>query len=151
MAALRHILTVPLALLSFSAVFYSIGKLMVFLSAPSKIRLEYVWIVNLLDNWSRFEKALLPITVDTILIVLFILQHSLMRTSIVKAVWKKLGLETAERSIYNVATAATIVVSIKIGAFNALIVCNNLVLIFISVLIGEMAIDAIAHSMECEC
>lgn len=85
---------------------------MVFLSLPSKIRIEYVWIVNLLDNWSRFEKALLPITIDAVLIVFFILQHSLMRTTIVKAVWRKIGLETADRCIYNLATSATIVVSV---------------------------------------
>lgn len=111
MVALRQIVTLPLALCSFLAVFYSIGKLMVFLSLPSKIRVEFVWLLNLLDNWSRFEKALLPITIDTILIVLFILQHSLMRTAIVKAFWKKIGLETAERCIYNLTTSATILVS----------------------------------------
>lgn len=111
MAALRQVITVPLALCSFIAVFYSISKLMVFLSLPSKIRIEFVWLLNLLDNWSRLEKALLPITIDAALIVLFILQHSLMRTEILKAIWRKLGLETAERSIYNLATSATILVS----------------------------------------
>lgn len=118
MVALRQVITVPLALCSLIAVFYSIGKLMAFLSLPSKVRIEFVWLLNLLDNWSRLEKALLPITIDTALIVLFILQHSLMRTEIVKAVWRKLGLETAERSIYNLATSATILVSALHSKFN---------------------------------
>lgn len=118
MAALRQIITVPLAVVTFFAVFYSIGQLIVFLSWPSKIRIEFVWILNLLDNWSRFEKALLPITIDTVLITLFVLQHSLMRTNAVKALWRKFGLETAERSIYNLATSATILVSIWVCGYS---------------------------------
>lgn len=112
MAALRQLLTVPLSLCAFLLTFYATGKLMLFLSTPSKIKLEYVWLVNLLDNRSRLEAALLPITVDALLIVVFILQHSLMRTDAIKSVWSAIGLETAERSIYNLATAGTLLVSI---------------------------------------
>lgn len=111
MFAFRQILTLPLAILSFVSVFYSIGKLMVFLSLPAKIQIQYVWIVNLLDDWSRIESSLLPITIDAILIVIFILLHSFMRSDVIKAFWNKIGLSSAERSIYNLCTAAAILVN----------------------------------------
>lgn len=112
MAAYRQIITVPLAIVSFVSVFYSIGKLLIFLSAPAKIQIQYVWIINLLDNWSRLESALLPITIDAALIVIFILQHSFMRSELVKNIWCKLGLSTAERSLYNLVTAGSLLVSL---------------------------------------
>lgn len=65
-----------------------------------------------MDNLSRLEIALLPLTIDMILIVLFILQHSLMRARVLKAFWTKIGLATAERSLYNLATAGTLIVSV---------------------------------------
>lgn len=110
MVAFRHLLTVPLAIGSFVGVFYAIGKLMIFLSVPTKIPLHQIWIANLLDDWSRLETTLLPLTIDAILIVLFILSHSLLRSEIVKSIWNKLGLTSAARSIYNLVTAATILV-----------------------------------------
>lgn len=110
MVALRQIITIPLALCSFVATFYAVGKLVLFLSTPSKIKIQYVWMLNLLDNWTRLEGSLLPITIDAVLIIAFILQHSLMRTELIKSIWQKIGLETAARSIYNLATAATLLV-----------------------------------------
>lgn len=110
MAAFRHLFTVPLAISSFVGVFYAIGKLMVFLSLPTKIPIHQIWIVNLLDDWSRLEATLLPLTSDAILVVLFILLHSLMRSDVVKSIWDILGLTSAARSIYNLVTAATILV-----------------------------------------
>lgn len=111
MAKVRHLLTVPLAICSFVSVFYAIGKLMAFLSLPAKIPVHHVWIVNLLDDWSRLETALLPLTIDAILIVNFILLHSFLRSEIVKSFWNKLGLSSASRSLYNLATAAALLVS----------------------------------------
>lgn len=111
MAAVRQVITVPLAIISFVGIFYATGKLMQFLSTPRTIEIQYIWIVNLMDNWSRLETTLLPITVDAALIVVFILQHSLLRSHFVKSIWSKLGLATAERSLYNLATTGTILVS----------------------------------------
>jgi len=113
MAALRQLLTVPLALISFVATFYAVGKLMFFLSAPQKIHIASVWVINLLDNRTKIDLALLPITIDTILVICFILQHSLLRTDFVKAIWSALGLESAERSIYNLATAGVLLFLLK--------------------------------------
>lgn len=111
MAEFRYIITMTLAMVSLVSVFYSIGALMVFLSKPNQIQIQYVVLSNLLDDWSRFETALLPITIDAILVILFILVHSLMRSSIVKSVWSELGLAPSERCIYNLSTAAAILVS----------------------------------------
>lgn len=110
MVAFRQVITLPLAIISFTSVFYAVLKLMIFLSLPKAIQIQYVWIANLLDDWNRFETALLPITIDAILIIFFILLHSLMRSSTVKSFWAKLNLSSAERSIYSLFTAAAILV-----------------------------------------
>lgn len=115
MVSVRHAITVPLSVLSFVGVFYSVGKLMVFLSLPTAIQIHHVWIINLLDNWTRLESSLYPITIDCLLIVLFIVEHSFLKAEPVKAFWRKLGLETAERSIYNLITSYTLVVSEDFG------------------------------------
>lgn len=111
MISLKQLFTLTLGLGAFTTTFYSIGKLMWFLSTPSQIKLQYTWVLNLMDNLSRLEIALLPLTIDMILIVLFIMQHSLMRARVLKAFWAKIGLATAERSLYNLATAGTLIVS----------------------------------------
>lgn len=118
MAAIRHLVTVPLALCSFIGVFYAIGKLMVFLSFPVKIPIHQVWIVNFLDDWSKIETALLPLTTDAILIVVFILPHSFLRSDIFKSLWQRIGLSSASRSIYNLVTAASLLVSINKNIIN---------------------------------
>lgn len=111
MVAVRHAITLPLAIASFVAVFYSVGKLMLFLSTPSTIQIQYVWMLNLIDDWTRLEGSLQPITIDAALVILFILQHSLFKLEAIKSVWAKIGLKTAERSIYNLITSLTLVVS----------------------------------------
>lgn len=111
MAAFRHLITIPLSVGSFVGVFYAIAKLMVFLSLPVKISIQQVWITNLLDDWSKLETTLLPLTTDAILIVLFILPHSFLKSDLVKSIWNKIGLSMASRSFYNLATSATLLVS----------------------------------------
>lgn len=113
-AKIRHALTVPLAIGSFVSVFYAIAKLMAFLSLPSYIPIQQIWMDNLLDDRSRFEKTLLPITIDAILTVVFILLHSFLRSDIVNDIWNKIGLSSASRSIYNLMTSASILVNCSI-------------------------------------
>lgn len=110
MAAFRHLITVPLSIGAFVGVFYAIAKLMVFLSLPVKIPIQQVWIANLLDDWSKLETTLLPLTTDAILIVLFILPHSFLKSNFIKSIWNKIGLSTASRSFYNLITSATLLV-----------------------------------------
>lgn len=111
MVSFRQLFTLPISIGAFVATFYVVGKLMFFLSIPVKIQTQFVWVLNMLDNHSRLETALLPLTTNTVLVIVFILQHSLMRSSIFSSLWLKLGLDTVERSIYNLATAATLHVS----------------------------------------
>ncbi|KAJ6643704.1 Nurim like [Pseudolycoriella hygida] len=108
MFKVKHLITVPVCLFSFVYTLYAVGHLMSFLSVPNKIKKEYTWLLNILDNPSRFETSLLPLTLDTLLIISFIFQHSLMRADFLKSIWNKIGLSTIERSIYNIATSATL-------------------------------------------
>lgn len=117
-AKIRHIFTVPLAILSFVSVFYAIAKLMAFLSLPVKFPIHQVWIVNLLDDWSRLETSLLPLTTDAILIVVFMLVHSFLRSDVVKEFWNKIGLSSASRSIYNLVTSASLLVKFSVSNLN---------------------------------
>lgn len=118
MPALRQVITLPISICAFVSIFFATGKLILFLSTPSKINAEYVWLLNLLDNRTRFEGSLQAITIDCLLIVTFIVQHSLLRAEIIKTIWRKLGLETVERSIYNLATAGTILVIFILNYLN---------------------------------
>lgn len=111
MASFRHLITVPISGLAFITTFLVVGKLMWFLSMPTKTPREYVWLLNMLDDHSRLNTALLPITTDLILVILFVLQHSLMRSAFFSRLWSLLGLETIERSIYNLSTSLTLWVS----------------------------------------
>lgn len=112
MVSLRHTITVPISVIAFISSFFVVGKLIWFLSVPNKIPGQYVWLLNLLDDRSRLEAALLPITTDLILVILFVLQHSLMRSAIFSRLWSTLGLATVERSIYNLATSVTLLVDL---------------------------------------
>lgn len=112
MVSYRHLVTVPISIAAFVSSFLVVGKLIWFLSVPTQIPGRFVWLLNLLDDRARLEAALLPITTDLILVTLFVLQHSLMRSAIVSRLWSALGLATVERSIYNLATAGTLFVSI---------------------------------------
>lgn len=111
MVSIRHLVTLPISIGAFVATFYVVGKLMFFLSIPVKIQTQFVWVLNMLDNHSRLESALLPMTTNAVLVIVFILQHSLMRSSLFSSLCLKLGLDTVERSIYNLATAAALHVS----------------------------------------
>lgn len=125
MFRVRHLITIPVSLFSFVYTLFAVGKLIWFLSAPNKIKKEYTWLLNILDNPSRFEATLLPVTVDTLLVVLFIFQHSLMRSNFFKSIWNSIGLATVERSIYNIATSSTLLVGLPVlkemGRFGAVL------------------------------
>lgn len=121
MVSIRHIITLPISAVAFVATFYIIGQLMFFLSVPLKIQPQYLWILNLIDNYSRLEMTVQPLTQNLALIIVFILQHSLMRSNIVSWFWQKCGLSTIERSIYNLATAASLYVCILILSCNDVI------------------------------
>lgn len=57
-------------------------------------------------------KIWLAMAINAILVILFMLVHSFMRSKTVKSFWSKLSLSAAERSIYNLSTAITLVILI---------------------------------------
>ncbi|KAM8709887.1 hypothetical protein ACLKA7_016657 [Drosophila subpalustris] len=67
---------------------------------PRSVSKAHTWIFNLLDNKSRLETAYGPIVLDTLYVIGFILQHSLLKSAFVKNLLDRLGLTAAERSIY---------------------------------------------------
>lgn len=105
MTSLKQLISLVIAIATFAYTFYSMGKLIMFLSAPTKVRKEYVWVLNLLDNKSRLQTAFVAILLDTAYIIVFILQHSVMKSQIVKSIIYKVGLGVAERAIYSLTSA----------------------------------------------
>uniref|UniRef100_A0A8D8FAC5 Nuclear envelope membrane protein n=1 Tax=Culex pipiens TaxID=7175 RepID=A0A8D8FAC5_CULPI len=113
MMSFRQIVCFILSLLSFISVFYSVGRLALFLAAPVQRNSKDVLLQNLLDDQSLLKVTLFSLLFNAIWIVLFVLQHSFMKTEPVKNVWRKLGLELAERSIYNICSAYCLLILLK--------------------------------------
>lgn len=112
MFGVRHIFTLPLAFLSFLSVFYSVGKLMIFLSHPINIQPGEIHQSIQRIFTAQSTKIWLAMAINAILIILFMLVHSFMRSETVKSLCSKLNLSAAERSIYNLSTAITIIILI---------------------------------------
>lgn len=103
---IRNLLNIALASFAFISTFYAIAKLMLFLSRPIELSTLASFVENeLLDSELRRKKIFFTLSLDLILIVLFIFQHSLMKANVIKTFWRKIGMEVAERSIYNIATS----------------------------------------------
>ncbi|XP_039966050.1 nurim homolog [Bactrocera tryoni] len=100
MVTLKQILVFLLSIGVVVYTFYVVGTFMLFMSRPRNVPKIYVWVFNLLDNKSRLETSFGPIVYDTLYIIGFILQHSCMKSALVKGLMEKLGLAAAERSIY---------------------------------------------------
>ncbi|XP_037939142.1 nurim homolog [Teleopsis dalmanni] len=100
MTSLARLFAVLFSLISMTYTFYVVGKLMIFLSLPKTVPLASKWIFSLLDNKSRLETSYGPIALDTLLLIGFIFQHSLMKSEILKKIFKIFKLEVLERSIY---------------------------------------------------
>lgn len=100
MVSLKQLLVFLFSLGVFVYTFYVVGTFMLFMSRPRNVSKIYVWMFNLLDNKSRLETSFGPIVYDTLYIIGFILQHSCMKSALVKSLMEKLGLSAADRSIY---------------------------------------------------
>lgn len=106
MISIKQIVSFGFSIAAFAITFYSVSKLMLFLSSPVKTSsFDDLPINQLLDNEILLKSVLLSLIIDMILIILFILQHSLMKSEMVKRFWTALGLGVAERSIYNLASS----------------------------------------------
>uniref|UniRef100_A0A182KGP8 Nuclear envelope membrane protein n=1 Tax=Anopheles christyi TaxID=43041 RepID=A0A182KGP8_9DIPT len=111
MISLKQLLCFLLSLLSFMSVFYSVGKLGIFLATPS--RAQPMETNAFPANRAELRAFLFPLFFNAIWVVLFVLQHSGMRAEVVKRFWKSIGLELAERSLYNIATSYCLLLLLK--------------------------------------
>uniref|UniRef100_A0A182NJH2 Nuclear envelope membrane protein n=1 Tax=Anopheles dirus TaxID=7168 RepID=A0A182NJH2_9DIPT len=93
------------------SVFYSVGKLGIFLATPS--RAQQATPTAFPSNRAEFRAALFSLFFNTIWVVLFVLQHSAMRADVVKRFWKAVGLELAERSLYNICSSYCVLLLLK--------------------------------------
>ncbi|XP_075162087.1 nurim homolog [Haematobia irritans] len=105
MATVKQYLVLLLALASFVYTIYVVTNLIQFLSSPRKTSKIYTWVFNLLDNKSRLEAAYGPIIFNSLYLILFIFQHSFMKSGLVKKLLQNLGLSTAERAIYSLTSS----------------------------------------------
>lgn len=111
MTLIKQLFSLIVALCAFYYTFYACGKLVTFLSPITKSSIAQTWIINLLDNRSKLATAIEAITFDTLWILGFILQHSLMKTAFCKRIIHSLGFALAERSIYCLATSWSLLVT----------------------------------------
>ncbi|XP_058121643.1 nurim homolog [Anopheles ziemanni] len=111
MVSFRQLLCFVLSLLSFISVFYSVGKLSIFLATP--VRTQDAASQTLPTERTELRAALFSLLFNSIWVVLFVLQHSAMRAAVVKRFWKAIGLELAERSIYNIASSYCLLLMLK--------------------------------------
>lgn len=113
MLSFRQIVCFILSLLSFISVFYSVGKLGVFLASPVQRDFEHALLHNILDDRSMLKATLFSLMFNSIWVILFVIQHSAMKTDTMKTIWRKLGLDLAERSVYNIASAYCLLILLK--------------------------------------
>uniref|UniRef100_A0A182QQB6 Nuclear envelope membrane protein n=1 Tax=Anopheles farauti TaxID=69004 RepID=A0A182QQB6_9DIPT len=111
MLSLKQLVCFLLSLLSFMSVFYSVGKLGIFLATPS--RAQQTTPTAFPSNRAELRAALFPLFFNLIWVVLFVLQHSAMRAEVVKRFWKAIGLELAERSLYNICSSYCVLLLLK--------------------------------------
>lgn len=118
MKIVRNSFSCLLTLTTCAVVFYSVAKLILFLSTPVKYSVSLTWFYGLLDNKEKLKEIINVLGFDTVLIIGFILSHSLCKTKYVKEIWNKYGLSDWERSVYNLISSSTLLVSLN---FNSLL------------------------------
>uniref|UniRef100_D3TQ25 Nuclear envelope membrane protein n=1 Tax=Glossina morsitans morsitans TaxID=37546 RepID=D3TQ25_GLOMM len=105
MVSCKQFFAFLIAIISFVYTFYVLGHLIHFLSAPRKPSKMYTWVFNLLDNQSRLETAYGPIVFNTLYLILFICQHSFMKSKYINIVMHNMGLASVERAIYSLTSS----------------------------------------------
>lgn len=113
MPSFAKLILLPSSIATIGYTFYVVGQLTVFLSMPRSFSKAHTWIFNLLDNKSRLETAYGPIVFDTLYVIGFILQHSFLKSALIKNLLSKLGLSAAERTIYAVTSSLCLHYMIK--------------------------------------
>lgn len=110
MKLLRNSFSWLLTLTTCAIVSYSVAQLVLFLSTPVKFSISISWIYNLLDNREKLKEILTVLAFDGVLIIGFILSHSLCKTQYVKNIWKEYGLADWQRSVYNLISSSALLV-----------------------------------------
>lgn len=114
MVSLKHVTCTGLTVFSFVATFFAVLKVMIFLSKPMEISFEHHLFNTFLDNITLLQTVLYALLMNLMWVILFILQHSLMKSDFVKRFWAKIGFGIAERSLYNLGTSIVLLVSVSI-------------------------------------
>lgn len=120
MKILRNSFSCLLTLTTCAVVFYSVAQLILFLSTPLKYSLSLTWFYGLLDNPSKLKEIATVLSFDAVLIIGFILSHSLCKTNYVKDIWREYGLGDWERSVYNLISSSALLVILLIQAHPSL-------------------------------
>ncbi|KAL5291081.1 NRM family protein [Megaselia abdita] len=103
--SLKHLIFLVISLITFAYTFLVVGNFMMFLSSPRNIEKPFVWVFNLMDSHSRIKTALPVIVYDLLYIILFIFQHSFMKSQLIRSLFQKLGLQSLERTIYTLTSS----------------------------------------------
>ncbi len=93
----QQVLSAIFALFALSVTLYSIGKFVLFVSAPKPV--NGVIGISSSAEWKHHIRALLN---NSVWLVLFILHHSFGKHDIIKSFWEKIGFKTIDRAAYNV-------------------------------------------------
>uniref|UniRef100_A0A1B0GL23 Nuclear envelope membrane protein n=1 Tax=Lutzomyia longipalpis TaxID=7200 RepID=A0A1B0GL23_LUTLO len=80
---------------------------------PQEVKVEKVWFYNFLDNATLTHEIISTVVADLLLLTLFILPHSLMKTEAIKTFFHRRGLSTCHRTIYCLISSSTLMVLIK--------------------------------------
>lgn len=95
--------------ISLTVTLYALVKFILFTSTPLQERKQH------LDGKSQELKvALRHLVNNAIWLVVFILQHSFQKHDNVKALWRKIGLQSIERSAYNLLSSLILLVGLFI-------------------------------------
>jgi hypothetical protein len=118
MLKVKQLFGVILSTISFFATFYSVCKLILFLTVPKEIK-EFAdeSFRELFANKNSLKIVCRDLCWNTIWIILFILQHSFTKAKAVKDFWKKANLGILDRAVYNLVSSYTLVVSKILTAY----------------------------------
>lgn len=110
MGFFKNIVLLFIGIVAFVLTFGAFGKLTYFLSTPLTAP-PHIQQLSIKDAFSKKE-SLNSVFSDMILAILFVLIHSFVNTSAVKSFLSKIGLEVAQRSIYNIISSLSLLVSV---------------------------------------
>lgn len=112
MQLLKNPFLLVIGVTSFVFTFVSVGKLSFFLSSPLKIGNTIIGTIDEINNLLTNKPILNALFIDGSLATIFVLLHSFLKVNWIKNLWDRMGIKYASRSIYNLFTGLTLLVSI---------------------------------------